>query len=142
MSPTRMKSLRKRAAIQDISECINWDLKFLPRGETPKSQQEKKEKLKIMSQQNDANPDDVKLLMKFTFYTQREHVNKGKNIKYLLQEWLFWFDKLGMAVYFKELTGIGLKETFIRNVDLKGEWLLHYYMNTVCVNKSKSSCRL
>ncbi|XP_047197689.1 uncharacterized protein LOC124852616 [Hippoglossus stenolepis] len=41
-----------------------------------------------------------------------------------------------MAVHFKELTGIGLKETFTRNLDLKGERLLNY-MNTVCLNKNK-----
>ncbi|KAF1395647.1 hypothetical protein PFLUV_G00013770 [Perca fluviatilis] len=35
-----------------------------------------------------------------------------------------------------ELTGIDLKETFIRNLDLKGKRLLDY-MTTVCVNKSK-----
>lgn len=29
-----------------------------------------------------------------------------------------------MAVHLKELAGIALKETFKRNVDLKGKWLL------------------
>ncbi|KAL7885610.1 hypothetical protein AOLI_G00059050 [Acnodon oligacanthus] len=126
----------KRAAIQDTYGCINWDLKFLPLGETPESQQEKKEKLKMMSQQTNANSQEVRLLMRATFYTQRKQVNQGKNIKYLLEERPFWFDKLGMAVHFKELTGIGLKETFTRNVDLKGKQLLNY-MNTVCVNRNR-----
>ncbi|KAK7939880.1 hypothetical protein WMY93_003206 [Mugilogobius chulae] len=40
-----------------------------------------------------------------------------------------------MSVHFKELTGIDLKETFIRNLDLKGKRLLNY-MTTVCVNKN------
>ncbi|XP_047194914.1 uncharacterized protein LOC118115935 [Hippoglossus stenolepis] len=62
--------------------------------------------------------------------------NQGKNVQFLLEEWPFWFDELGMAVHFKELTGIGLKETFTRNLDLKGERLLNY-MNTVCLNKNK-----
>ena len=126
----------QRAAIQDTYGCINWDFKFLPLGDTPESQQEKNEKLKMMSQQADANPVEVKLLMKLTFYTQRKQVNQGNNVKNLLEEWPFWFDELGMAVHFKELTGIGLKETFIRNVDLKGKRLLHY-MNTVAVHKNK-----
>ncbi|KAI4887416.1 hypothetical protein NFI96_018878, partial [Prochilodus magdalenae] len=126
----------QRAAIQDTSGCINWDLKFLPLGEIAESQQEKKEKLKMMSQQTDANPEEVKLLMKLTFYTQRKQVNQGKDIKYLLEEWPFWFDGLGMEVHFKELTGIGLKETFTRNVNLKGKRLLNY-MHTVCVNKKR-----
>ncbi|XP_034432997.1 uncharacterized protein LOC117756565 [Hippoglossus hippoglossus] len=76
----------QRATIQDTYGCVNWDLKFLPRGETHESQHEKKEKLKIMSQQTDANPEEVKLLMKLTFYTQREQVNQGKNIQFLLEE--------------------------------------------------------
>lgn len=45
-----------------------------------------------------------------------------------------------MAVHFEELTGIGLKETFTRNVDLNGKRLLNY-MNIVCVNKSKKFLR-
>ena len=89
-----------------------------------------------MSQQTDGNREEVKLLMKFTFYTQREQVNQGKNIQFLLEEWPFWFSPLGMALHFMELTGIGLKETFARNLDLKGERLLNY-MNTVCLNKNK-----
>lgn len=60
----------QRAAVQDTYGCTNWDLKFPPLGETVESQQERKEKLKMMSQQTDANTDEVKLLMKLTFYTQ------------------------------------------------------------------------
>lgn len=62
---------------------------------------------------SDANPEEVKHLMS-TFYTQHKQVNQGKNIKYLLEEWPFWFDELGMAVHCKVLTGIVLKETFTR----------------------------
>lgn len=126
----------QKAAIQDTYGCISWDLKFPPRGETHESQQEKRDKLQKMSQQADADPEEVKHLMKLTFYIQRKQVNQGKNIKYLLEQWPFWFRELGMAVHFKELTGIGLKETFTKNVDLKGKRLLNY-MNTVAVNKNK-----
>ena len=89
----------------------------------------------MKSQQTSANPEEVKLLIKSTFYTQRQQVNQGKNIKGLLEEWPFWFNELGMAVHFKELTGIGLEKTFTRNVCLKGKRLLNY-MNSVCVKKS------
>uniref|UniRef100_A0A8C5PWW2 Uncharacterized protein n=1 Tax=Leptobrachium leishanense TaxID=445787 RepID=A0A8C5PWW2_9ANUR len=126
----------QRAAIQDCYGCVNWDLKFLPVGETPESQQEKKEKLKIMSQQTDLSPEEVKDLMRLTFYTQRKQVNQGKNIIHLSEEWPFLFKELGMAVHFKELTGIGLKEMFTQNVDLKGKRLLNY-LNMVAVNKNK-----
>ncbi|XP_056455482.1 uncharacterized protein LOC130389639 isoform X2 [Gadus chalcogrammus] len=128
--------LEERAAMQDTYGCIKWNVEFLPREETPESQQQKMEKLKVMFQHSDANPEEVKCLMKSTFYTQRQHVNLGKSIKSLREEWPFCFDELGMSVHFKELTGINLKETFTQNLDLKGKRLLDY-MATVCVSKSK-----
>ncbi len=128
--------LEERAAMQDTNGCIKWNVKFLPLEETQESQQQKMEKLKVMFQHSDANPEEVKCLMKSTFYTQRQHVNQGKSIKCLREEWPFWFDELGMSVHFMELTGIDLKETFTRNLDLKGKRLLDY-MTTVCVNKRK-----
>ncbi|KAL7853087.1 hypothetical protein SRHO_G00188720 [Serrasalmus rhombeus] len=128
--------LEERAAMQDTYGCIKWNVQFLPREETQESQQQKMEKLKEMFQQSDANPEEVKGLMKSTFYTQRQHVNQGKSIKCLREDWPFLFDEIGMSVHFKELTGINLKETFIRNLDLKGKRLLNY-LTTVCVKKNK-----
>ncbi|XP_041857249.1 uncharacterized protein LOC121650031 isoform X2 [Melanotaenia boesemani] len=126
----------QRAAIQDTYGCIKWDLKFLPLGETPESQQDKKEKLKMLSQQTNVNLEEVKQLMKKTFYSQRKDINQGKDIKHVLKEWPFWFKDIGIGVHFKELTGIELKEKFTQNLDLKGKRLLSY-MNTVCIQKSK-----
>ena len=80
-----------------------------------KRQQQKMEKLKVMCQHPDANPEEVKCLMKYTFYTQHQHVNQGKVSKALERKWSFWFDELGMSVHFMEFTGIDLKETFTRN---------------------------
>ncbi|KAI7810706.1 hypothetical protein IRJ41_005629 [Triplophysa rosa] len=126
----------QRAAMQDTYGCINWDLKSLPLGGTPDSQRQKKEQLKMMFQQNDTNTDEVKCLMMLTFYTQRKQVNQGDNIKCLLEEWPIWFNELGMALHFKVLTGIGLKETFTRHLTLKEKRLLNYF-NTVGVDKNK-----
>ncbi|TWW78169.1 uncharacterized protein LOC130533951 [Takifugu flavidus] len=134
-SDTDEVSPEKRAAIQDTNGCIKWDLKFLPLGETTESHLQQKKKLKMMFLQTDANPEEVKLLMKQTFYTQRKQVNRGENIKHLLGEWPYLFDELGMAVHFEELTGVQLKAVFLRNLDVKGNRLLHY-LKTVCVNKS------
>ena len=75
--------LEDRAAMQDTYGYIKWNVEFLPREETPESQQQKMEKLKVMFQHSDANPEEVKCLMKSTFYTQRQHVNLGKSIKSL-----------------------------------------------------------
>lgn len=129
-------TLEERAAMQDTSRCMKWNMKFLPREENPQSQQQKMEELKVMFQHPDANPVEVKRLMRSTFYTQRQHVNQGKCIKALRMEWPFLFDEHGMSVHFKELTGIDLKETFMQNLDLKGKRFLDY-LTTVCVNKSK-----
>ena len=41
-----------------------------------------------------------------------------------------------MTLNFSELTGVELGETFLRNVEQKGQRLLHF-MKTVAVNKSK-----
>lgn len=125
----------ERAAMQDVYGCIKWTVKFLPLEETQESQQQKMEELKVMFQHSDPNPKDVKCLMKSTFYTQRQHVNQGLSIRCLREEWPFLFDEIGMSVHFKELTGVDLKETFTRNLDLKGKRLLNY-MTTVCVSKN------
>lgn len=41
-----------------------------------------------------------------------------------------------MSVHFKEPTRVDLKDSFLRNLDLKGK-RLHSYLTTVCVNKNK-----
>lgn len=76
------------------------------------------------------------MLMKSTFYSQRQDVNQGKDMINLLENWPYWFHEIGMIVHFNELTGVDLKETFLKNVEQKGERLLHF-MKTVAVNKSK-----
>lgn len=126
----------KWVKIQDTYGCINWHVKFLPLGETAESQQQKKEKLKSLCRQSDQSPVLLKLLMKSTFYTQRQEANKGEDIKYLLENWPYWFNEVGMTVHFNELTGVDLKETCLKNVEQKGERLLHF-MKTVAVNKTK-----
>lgn len=101
----------KWAAIQDTYGCINWHVMFLPLGETAKNQQQKKEKLKSLFRQSDQSPAPVKLLMKSTFYTQRQEVNNAKDVKHLVENWPYWFTEIGMAVHFSELTGVELLRT-------------------------------
>ncbi|MED6292032.1 hypothetical protein CHARACLAT_029620 [Characodon lateralis] len=126
----------QRAAIQDTYGCINWNVKSLPLGETAESQQQKKDKLKMKFLQKEANPKEMKLLLRTTFYSQRKDINQGESIQDVLEAWPLLFHDIGMAVHYKELTGLGLKETFMRNMNMKGKRLLNY-MNTVCVNKNK-----
>lgn len=47
--------------------CIKWDMKFMSLSETTKIQQEKKLKMKMLSEQTDFSPDEVITLMKCTY---------------------------------------------------------------------------
>lgn len=126
----------KRAAVQDTYGCVNWEVKFMPLSESAKSQQLKKEKMKNLSQTADWNEEEVKVLMRSTYYSQRKDINKGKDMKTLKDEWPFLFQEPGMEVHFKDLTGILLKETFLNSIDTKGNRLLNF-MRSVCANKNK-----
>lgn len=85
--------------------------------------------MKKMAQETGTNQEMVTSLMKMTYYSQHEDIHQGKDVKYLHREWPFLFDEVGMNVNFKELTGNGLQERFLRNID-------RHYMNTVWKNKS------
>lgn len=126
----------KRAAIQDTYGCIKWDMKFMPLSETPGSQQEKKLRMKMLIEQDDFSPDEVKTLMKSTYYSQRKDINQGTDLQTLIKQWPFLFKEIGMTVHFQELTGVALTETFLDNVEKKGKRLLHF-MQTTCAVKSQ-----
>ena len=61
--------LEERAAMQDTYGYIKWNVEFLPHEETQENQQQKMEKLKVVFQHCNGNPEEVKCLMKSTFYT-------------------------------------------------------------------------
>lgn len=126
----------ERASVQDTYGCVNWELKHLPLTETVESQQEKKEKMKMMCEEKDFSTDDVKKLVQSTYYTQRVDINKGTSIMALSQEWPFLFKEAGMAVHYQCLTGVGLVESFLANVDKKGRRLLDF-LNSVSAPKRK-----
>lgn len=108
----------------------------MPASETTVSLQEKKLKMKVLSEQANFNPDEVKTLMKTTYYSQRKAINKGTNLSVLMEEWPFLFQEVGMTVHFQELSGVSLKETFVTCVEKKGKRLLDF-MRTICAEKSK-----
>ncbi|GAA6089228.1 uncharacterized protein LOC110971785 [Tachysurus ichikawai] len=132
----RKSHLKKRAAVQDTYGCINWELQFMPLSETAESQQLKKEKMRSLLQTTDCNEEEVKVLMKSTYYSQRKDINKGTDMKILTDDWPFLFQESGMEVHFKDLTGIPLKETFLNSIDGKGNRLLNF-MRNVCATKNK-----
>ncbi|GAA6096153.1 uncharacterized protein LOC110971785 [Tachysurus ichikawai] len=126
----------KRAAVQDTYGCINWELRFMPLSETAESQQLKKEKMRSLLQTTDCNEEEVKVLMKSTYYSQRKDINKGTDMKILTDDWPFLFQESGMEVHFKDLTEIPLNSTFLNSIDGKGNRLLNF-MRNVCATKNK-----
>lgn len=126
----------KRAAVQDTYGCIKWDMKFMPVSETTHSQQEKRPKMKLLIEQANFSPDEVKTLMKSTYYSQRKEINHGTDLQILMEEWPFLFQEIGMTIHFQGFTGVALKETFLTSVEKKGKRLLDF-MQTICVDKSK-----
>ncbi|XP_035999502.1 uncharacterized protein LOC118564740 isoform X2 [Fundulus heteroclitus] len=126
----------KRASIQDTYGCIKWDMKYLPVSETSESQQEKKEKMKILNEQTSFRPEEVKTLMKSTYYSQRKAINEGADLQILMEEWPLLFQEIGMGIHFEELTGVSLKQTFLTSLEKKGKRLLDF-LKTTCADKSK-----
>ncbi|XP_073710971.1 uncharacterized protein [Misgurnus anguillicaudatus] len=126
----------QRAVVQDTYGCIKWNLKFMPVSETLESQQEKKDKMKMLREQHTFSPEEVKALMKCTYYSQRQAINTGTDLQHLIEEWPFLFEEIGMTVHFLELTGLPLKDTFLNSVEKKGKRLLNF-MTTVCADKTK-----
>ncbi|MEQ2195926.1 hypothetical protein XENOCAPTIV_020530, partial [Xenoophorus captivus] len=126
----------KRASVQDTYGCIKWDMKFLAVSETSESQQEKQKQMKVLSEQTSFSPEEVKTLMKCTYYSQRKAINKGADLQILIEEWPFLFLEIGMSVQFEELTGVPLKQTFLTSLEKKAKRLLHF-LETTCADKSK-----
>ena len=61
-------------------------MKFLPVSETAETQQKKKDEMKMLSEQLNPSPDEVRSLMKSTYYSQRKEINKGTDLQTLLEE--------------------------------------------------------
>ncbi|KAG7472946.1 hypothetical protein JOB18_012117 [Solea senegalensis] len=71
----------KRAAVQDTYGCIKWDMEFMPMSEITDSQQEKKLKMKVLIEQANFSPDEVKTLMKSTYYSQLEDTCLAEDVQ-------------------------------------------------------------
>lgn len=124
----------QRAAVQDTYGCIMWDMKFMPVSETLESQQEKKDQMKVLSEQATFSPEEVKPLMKCTYFSQRKAINSGTDLQSLIEEWPFLFKEIGMMVHFHELTGVSLKETFFSKEN--GKRVLEF-MRDIGADRSK-----
>ncbi|KAJ8013127.1 hypothetical protein DPEC_G00050070 [Dallia pectoralis] len=125
-SDTEEIPVEKRAVVQDTYGCVNWNVQFMPLNETNESQLDKQERMKIMSKTTNVDPEEVSNLMKATFYSQRKEINNGASVPHLCENWPFLLQEIGMCVHFKQLTGIDLKEMFLKSLDKKGQRLLNF----------------
>lgn len=82
--------------------------------------------MKVLGEQTNLVPDEVKTLMKCTHYSQHEDINKGTDLQVLVEEWPFFSQEIGMTVHLLELTRISLKETYLISVEKKGQRFLNH----------------
>ncbi|KAG5285699.1 hypothetical protein AALO_G00006390 [Alosa alosa] len=83
----------------------------------------------------------VSSIMKASYFTQRKGVKEGQAIKEMREDWPWWFMEIGMTIHFQEVTGIRLKEDFLKNVDQKGKRLLNN-LKTIAANKNRKLCQV
>ena len=62
-----------------------------------------------MFKQKNYTAEDVKELVKSTYYTQRKDINKGTSIQELCLWAIFLFHEAGMEGHFQHLTGVNLR---------------------------------
>ncbi|XP_059363214.1 uncharacterized protein LOC132101999 isoform X2 [Carassius carassius] len=106
--------------------CIHSDPQLLV-GETSELQQEKKEKLLVMFQNNESDVKTIYDLMTSTYTSQRNNIQSGKETKDLLDEWPYLFQPAGMKAHFKELTGIDINNSFEESASSKFRRILEYF---------------
>ncbi|RXN38228.1 hypothetical protein ROHU_001312 [Labeo rohita] len=135
-SDTEEIPAERRAAVQDTYGCVNWNVEFMPLNETKESQLEKQEMMKIKSKATNFDS-EVSTLLKATYYTQRKDINNGASIQQLCENWPFLFQEVGMCTHFKQLTGIDLKEMFLKSLDKKGQRLLNFLKKVGAEKKPK-----
>ncbi|XP_046692029.1 uncharacterized protein LOC124376797 [Silurus meridionalis] len=136
-SDTEEIPAERKAAVQDTYGCVNWNVKFMPLNETKESQLEKQEIMKMKSKETNFDLEEVSNLLKATYYTQRRDINNGASIHQLCENWPFLFQEVGMCTHFKQLTGIDLKEMFLKSLDKKGQRLLNFLKTVGAEKKPK-----
>lgn len=76
-------SAEQRASVQDTYGCVNWMPKHLPIPESAESVGKKRKGRMKTFEEINLNSDDVKEVIKSTYFTQRKEINHGASIKNL-----------------------------------------------------------
>lgn len=112
------KKKKRKNTVLDSYGCVQWEPQ-LPVNETEESLEVKKKLLKEKNQ-------DLKLLLKETYYLQRKDINNGLKIVNLTKEYPALFLDFGMFLHFKILTNINILETLEESVLLKGKDIISF----------------
>lgn len=109
---------KRKNTVLDSYGCVQWEPQ-LPVNETEDSLEVKKKLLKEKNQ-------DIKLLLKETYYLQRKDINNGLKICNLTEEYPPLFSDFGMFLHFKLLTNIDILKTLEESILLKGKDIISF----------------
>lgn len=121
--PSTAAPAQKRKKITDSYGCVSWNPDF-PDEENFESLTKKKEELKEL---NSADFDKINELMTSTFSLQRQEINGGSGISYLLQEWPKLFLEGSLLQHFQILTAIDLTEKLEDTIEKRNKDYLNFF---------------
>lgn len=121
--------------IRDSYGCLNWQPKQLPPGETPETQEEKRQLLLVEYRKEKPNDANVRTYMDATYVTQRVFINEQKpcfkisvreNVPTVLDNWPFLLKSNYLSQHFEQLMGFALHSRMDSFFDEKGSTLFRY----------------
>lgn len=113
---------RRKKRQKNVNRCVDPDL--LP-GNLEEEQQNKEE-LQRMFEEDDKDENKIKTLMTETFASQRRDVLSGNHTQTLKEEWPFLFHTAGLKTHFGQLTGVHINEEFKETMSRKSTQILQY----------------
>ncbi|XP_071810939.1 uncharacterized protein [Apostichopus japonicus] len=120
--------------------CINFSPQELPTGQTVEMLAEKKGQMKASFQiGEDIDAEGMQL----TYYLQREDILSGKySIPELQVEWPYLFEEEGLAIHFKELVGMNVKEGLEKAYESKGRKVRHFMQDCGKQQLQRTICNI
>ncbi|XP_073347902.1 uncharacterized protein [Pagrus major] len=122
---TPTSSGRRRRRQKNVNGCVNPD----PLPGNLEVEQQNKEELQRMFENDDMDENKIEMLMTETFASQRRDVLSGNDTQTLKEEWPYLFDTTGLKTHFKQLTGVHIDEEFQETMSRKSRRILQCLKN-------------
>lgn len=113
---------RRKKRQKNVNRCVDPDL--LPGN--LEVEQQNKEELQRMFEEDDEDENKIKTLMTETFASQRRDVLSGNHTQTLKEEWPFLFHTAGLKTHFRQLTGVHINEEFKETMSRKSRQIQQY----------------